>query len=445
MALLAGWTPRWTRSAQTGEETIAAGLLLAAPTWLVFFSQIEVDGEFGAVSSTWPVLTTTAAIFVTGSLCRWFQVRLLPDYDAWQRPRPRLFDQTLWLAGQSGGAINTLTLRCSFVVAVLVQMRHYSTPLETGNVILLCLLYAGYSLAWYFEGKRTQTFSGYIVLQLCVLGFFTTLRRQLINTMPDVWTPEYDVWASLAVSFGLCGAKQFIDTRPREIRIPLLGTLITLPVVALIWVLFNNLGSDVALIVVGLHSLMFTFLGKDDRKSPYNIVAVGGFVTFVLVYFWTQLELRVLHAFIIPVGMGILILLQLFRDRIALDARNRIRLVTLIAMLSSTGFYALVDTRYPVSFNLTLILLCLLAMGLGSFLRIRLYLLLGFATLLVDIGSILFKVIRVADQTAQRATIGALLLIIGIGLVGGAIYFKTHRDEINGKLNRWRSRLGDWE
>ncbi len=83
------------------------------------------------------------------------------------------------------------------------------------------------------------------------------------------------IWASLVVSFGLCGAKQVIDTRPREIRIPLLGTLISLPVVALVWVIYNQMGSDVAMLVVGLHSLMFTFLGKDDRESPYNIVAVG--------------------------------------------------------------------------------------------------------------------------------------------------------------------------
>jgi len=445
MAALAGWTPRWARSAQTGEETSAAGLLLAVPVWLVFFSQVEVNGDPEMLFSPWTVLTSTAAVFLTGSLCRWFQIRLWPVYDACQRPRPRLFDQTLWLAGRSGREINALGLRASFVVTVIVQMLHYRTPLETSDVVLLCLLYAGYSPAWYFEGRRTQTFSAYIALQLCVLGFFTTVRRQLINTMPDAWTPQYDVWASLTVSFGLCGAKQFIDTRPREMRIPLLGTLITLPAVALIWVIVNRLGSDVALIVVGLHSLMFTFLGKDDRKSPYNIVAVGGFVTFVLLFFWTRLELRVLHAFVIPVGMGILILLQLFRDSIALDARNRIRLVTLIAMLSSTGWYALVDSRYPVSFNLTLILLCLLSMGLGSFLRIRLYLFLGFATLLLDISSIVFKVIRVADETAQRATVGALLLIVGSGLVGGAVYYKTHRDEINGIIDRWRRRLGDWE
>ena len=41
---------------------------------------------------------------------------------------------------------------------------------------------------------------------------------------------------------------------------------------------------------------------------------------------------------------------------------------------------------YPVVFNLTLLGLCLGAMGVGSLLRIRLYLLVGFAGVVVDLG-----------------------------------------------------------
>ena len=338
MAVLAACTPRPARVAQSSEESVAAAVLLVVPTWLAFFSQTDVSDVPRTLARTWPLLITTAAVVGTGSLCRWFQARLLTDYDTWQRPQPRLFDQTLSLAGRYGATINIWTLWYGFVAAVFVQLTHYSQVFQTREIVLLCTLYAVYSVGWYFEGQRRRSIPTYIVLQLCVLGFFAALRRQLINTMPDIWLAEYDVWASLVVSFGLCGAKQMIDARPREIRIPLLGTLLSLPVVALVWVIYNQLGSDVALLVVGLHSLMFTFLGKDDRESPYNIVAVGGFVTFVLLFFWSQLELRLFHAFVIPVGLGILVLLQLFRGRIDVDTRNRIRLVTLVAMLGSAGY-----------------------------------------------------------------------------------------------------------
>ena len=98
-----------------------------------------------------------------------------------------------------------------------------------------------------------------------------------------------------------------------------------------------------------------------------------------------------------------------------------------------------------MAFDLTLISRSLVSMGLGSFLRIRLYLVLGFATVLVDVVSIVIKVVRAAEQTAQRATIGALLLVIGIGLVGGAIYYKTRRDQVDNVIDHWRKKLGAWE
>ena len=173
LAVLAALTPRSTRSPRSGEETVAAGLLLIVPTWLAFFSQVNLSDGPRAAMATWPVLVTTAAIFTTGSLCRWFQVRLLPVYDAWQRPRPRLFDQTLSLAGKAGGSLNSITLWYSFLVAVVVQLMHYREPFETREIVLLCLLYAAYAAGWFYEGQQRRTISAYVILQLCILGLFS--------------------------------------------------------------------------------------------------------------------------------------------------------------------------------------------------------------------------------------------------------------------------------
>ena len=444
VAGLVACTPRLTRAAVNNDQATAAGLLLIVPTWLLFFSQVQLSELQQRNLDTWPLLTTTASIFLTGCLCRWFQIKCVTRYESWHRAQPRLFDQTLSLAGRSGGLINSVTLWFSFVVAAVAQITHYNQAFRTEEIVLLSLMYSGYSVAWYFEGQRRRTMSAYVMLQLSILGLFSSIRRQLMNQY-DFWTPEYDVWTSLVVSFGLCGAKQVIDVRPREIRIPLMGTLLGLPIVALIWVMYNNLGSDVALLVVGLNSLMFTFLGKDDRQSPYNVLAVAGFVSFVVILLWNNLGLHSLQVLVVPVGTGILVLLQLFRNRIATDACNRIRLVTLATMLSTAGYYALLDGEYPLPFHLTLILICLFSMGLGGFLRIRVYLYLGFTVLLIDVASIIVRLIRAADQSVQRAAVGGLLLVVGLGLVGGAIFYKTHRDQINNTIHRWRQRLDGWE
>jgi hypothetical protein len=299
-------------------------------------------------------------------------------------------------------------------------------------------------VGWYFEGRLRQSMAPYIALQLSILAFFGVIRRHLLLTT-DFWNFEYDVWASLVISFGLAGSKQLFDLQPKQIRIPLLGTLFTLPVVALVWVLYHNLGTNVALLVVGLHSLMFTFMGKDDRQSPYHLIGIAGFVSFVLIVFWSKLEFRILYAYTVPVGMGVLVMLQLFRDRIHQDTRNRIRLVTIMTMLGSAGYYALVDDRYPVAFNLSLILLCLAAMGLGSFFRIRLYLTLGFSMLLLDLVTIVGKVLTGMERGIQMTAVGSVVLLIGIALVFGAIYYKTHQATLTATADRWKDKFGGWE
>jgi len=92
-----------------------------------------------------------------------------------------------------------------------------------------------------------------------------------------------------------------------------------------------------ALLVVGLQSVMFAYLGKDSRESPYNILALAGFVGFILVTFYFKLQLRAVHAYIIPTGLGVLVLQELFRDRINPESKHWIRLITLMAMLGSAG------------------------------------------------------------------------------------------------------------
>ena len=41
--------------------------------------------------------------------------------------------------------------------------------------------------------------------------------------------------------------------------------------------------------------------------------------------------------------------------------------------------------------------------------------------------------------------VGLLVLVVGAGVVVGAIYFKTHRERLGGKIDSWRKRFGDWE
>jgi len=114
-------------------------------------------------------------------------------------------------------------------------------------------------------------------------------------------------------------------------------------------------------------------------------------------------------------------------------------------MLGSAGYYALADPRYPVTFNLVMILLCLLAMGLGSFLQIRLYLAMGFAGIAVDLVSLIYKSLVFMERNARMTVIGASVLVLGAALVFGAIYYKTRKADVDAAVNKLKLRLAQWE
>jgi hypothetical protein len=431
-------------------EQFCAGLLLLIPAWLVYFSQVSVSNDsldLEAALQAWPVLATTGAIFLTGLFARWFPEHWATGYWRW-RNRPLthfgLFDVTLSWLQASGVLLHRFVILLTLIVCCTVQGTHYGVAFSGREIALLLLLEAALAVAWFYEGKRRQSMVAYYLMQISAVACFASLRRHLMLTT-NFWTYEYDVWASLAFSLILAGAKQVFDLQPRSLRVPLLTTMFLLPAMALVWVLVHGLGVNMALLVVGLHSVLFAYLGRDSRESPYNILALSGFVAFILMVFYSKLHLRAVHAYIIPVGLGILVLQEIFREQIKPDARNWIRLVTLMAMLGSSGYYALVDPRYPITFNLTMILLCLLGMGLGSFLRIRVYLAMSFAGLMVDLISILYKVLVQMERSARMTIIGSFVLVIGAVLVFGAIYYKTNKAKLDAWVEGWRLRLVRWQ
>ena len=439
-AILAALNPQSNR-----ESFRATGqLLLVVPIWLVYFSQAPIaeQGIQGALRA-WPVLAATTMLFLTGLFARLFPIYLSSGYRRLTRSRFCLFDSTLTGLETSGPLLHRVTLWITFTVITLLQTLHYHIAFTPPEFALAALLSAALAVAWYYEGRQRESMLAYYMLQFSAAACCAIIRRHLMLTCGS-WNYEYDVWASLCFSFALAGAKQILRLRPRAVRVPVLTSMFVLPVTALIWVMVHGLGVDMALLIVGLQSVLFAYLGKDDRESPYNIVALAGFVAFILVAFYSKLHLRAIHAYIIPVGLGILVLQEIFRARIKPESSNWIRLLTLMAMLGSSAYYALADASHPITFNLTMVVLCLLAMGLGSFLKIRMYLALGFAGLMVDLISILYKVLVLMERNSRMTIIGILVLIIGAVLVFGAIYYKTNKAKFDALIDQWRGNLAQW-
>jgi len=440
-AVLAALTPRASRSPQSMTEISTAALLPWAPAWLVWFSQSK---GWEDLLRPWPALATLAALLATGVLALRLQRGWAGQYLQAATLRPRLFDQTIAWLGKTGEAHYRVLLGLTFAGTALVQAGHWNERYLAHELALLEGLIAAFAVAWAFEGKARKAPAPYFLVELCVLGAFLAARQQLDLTR-GVWKYEYDIWASLAAFFGFVGAKQLLERQPREVQIPLQSTLLALPLFSVTWIAWHHLGTDLGLLVVGLHSAAFTYLGRDDRESPYHLVAIGGFVAFVILLFWSKLQVTLVYAYVIPVGLGVLVLLQLFKARVAEEIRNGVRGVTVLSMLASAGWSALLSSDIPLGHNVVLLALCLASMALGGFLRIRLYVALGFGALMIDLLALFVKAVGHMERSLRMTMVGSLVLVVGAALVFGAIYYKTHKAEIGERLDRWRLRFAGWE
>ncbi len=434
-SLLAALTPRDSRAPESWAETLASAALPWTPAWLVWFGQSRAGAPLA-----WPVLATAATILATGALASVLQK--MPSRVS--RLRPRLFDQSIAWLGASGATVRTVALSIATLATAAVQAAHLGEAFAPRELALIEALYAALSVGWFLEGRARKAMAPYFLLQACLLGAFLVARTQL-QLAHHAWDLHYDVWASLVAFFACIGLKQVLENQPRQVLVPLHLPLLALPLFSVSWSVLHHLGSGMELTVVGLHSAAFAYLGKEDRESPYHFVAIGGFVAFVMMIFWQKLHLEMIYAYVVPVGVGVLVLLQLFAKRVPTEARNGIRAVTLVAMVGSAGYYALVDRHVPLLHNMTVMVLCLGAMALGSLLRIRMYLALGFGALMVDLAALFIKVVAFLDRSTKMTMIGIAVLVIGSTLIFGAIYFKTHKKEIAERLARWRLKFAGWE
>jgi len=134
------------------------------------------------------------------------------------------------------------------------------------------------------------------------------------------------------------GAKQLLEPGPRELLWPMRATPCSpSPAFSVAWVFFHGLGTELGLVVIGLHSAAFAYSGRTTASRRTIWLRSAGFVAFVLVLFATTLHLTMLYAYVIPVGIGVLVLLQLFKERAAPEVRNGVRLVVLLAMIGSAA------------------------------------------------------------------------------------------------------------
>ena len=337
----------------------------------------------------------------------------------------------------STSVLSFATILCSIQIIVQVVGDHPVGWWPMGTAMLLAYL-------WYQEAKLRQRAWCLLIAQIAIGLTLTAGRHYLRQVIPE-YDPAYDVWMALGLTVLIHGAKQWWHPSERWMRLPIAWSAAAVPLATLGWIWWQGLGTDLALISLALHCVGFSYLGGRDRHSPFLAMAIFSLIGLAVVAAWGNLGLRVIHAYTIPVGLGILALLHLFREQLPQQVRHGLRAVILLIMLGSTAFHALLDGDHPLVFHFTLLGLGLAALMAGIFLHVRMYVIAGVLGALLALGSLTVLGLSEVERGVRMSLIGGMILLLGAGLVAGTIAMKSRREAILTWLERWRDRLRHWE
>lgn len=428
-----------TKDERNGE--LAAALFLV-PAWLAFWW--SAGPTMGGLDLTMPrsLLAGALGLLAVAPLTVWQGTDRL--IRCWQGKRPaetRRIDHALAWMHRYAATADLSALVVASVVVLLTGLRRDMTPM---NLVLGEILCLGLVWGWWQTGKRLGD-SVPVVLSMAAFFFGLLMVRNHLERA-GIWVPEYDLWAGLALSSLACALDRVFARQPDYARRPLAVLHWGIPVVNTMWLLSHRLwGGDMALFLSALHSLQFGYLGRREKGSPYQAAAVFGAVVFCLLAFGTRLHLRQAYAYVVPIGFGTLALVHLFGERMQPADRNTVRSIALLAMLGSTVYYVIADSRLSLVHILVLGLLCLFCMGAAAVTRVRAYLYLGFTGFVVDLAALLYRVLIRLERGPRMTLVGVLVLGTGMALVAGSIYYKLNREQVRARLGKLGERLGNWE
>jgi hypothetical protein len=436
-------TPAERHLATRSRDVITSSLLLLGLPWVAYWSHTDLRAG-GAFYDAWPLAWLAAAVLAQGIFVLRASAPLADRLSDLRLEQPRVVHLCADFWSAQRWKIFAASLPAATGLMLLASAEHWGRPYALQTLALTSVVWGALAACWYRLGQARENLAWVLVAEACGVALLLGIRQHLLLGT-EFWTLEYDVWASLALTAILAGLKEVTESSKRHNRLALVGTMLLLPLLAIAWAVFNELSSDITIVVVGVNSVILSVMGRSERKSPYNLLAVLGFVSFVILVVYSKLGLRSIQAYVIPVGLGIFVLLRLFGGELQREARRKVESVTLFAMIGSSAYYALADLSHPIGFNLTLLAVCFGGMLLGTILRVRLYLGIGGGGILLCLASIAFKVVMGLGRTVQVSALGLLLLLAGVALVGGSAYYKANREQVLAKWEDFLGRFEGWE
>lgn len=192
-----------------------------------------------------------------------------------------------------------------------------------------------------------------------------------------------------------------------------------------------------AVLLVG-HAAHFAVLARSESvKAMASLLAAVAF-NLALLLTWQGSGAGEPQYYLIPAALSVLVLVRVFQDELSDDARARLRALALTAIYAAAAWKPLVfDETWAM---LLCALICVIGVGVGIATRIRSYVYLGSAFLVVTVATNLVR------YGLRDHRLGAVFLsALGLMVVGFMVLLSAQRAELLRRYERVRQLLSSWE
>ena len=340
------------------------GIFLYAPALFFFIQQ----GPPSIMNLPRTLLATviTSSLIVAYRLYQWEWFSGEDTEDWW------VIHHLHWYLMQAHSLLTMFGLTTAAVLAVHVLSFLSGPELFARQLFSMLVVQSILTVYWFDMARKDRKWWWTVAAEAMITGIIFTLRQDLPILFHLPWTLNWDLAIGMFAAFAITAFRPLLKRQDKSIRLPIRFTLFSLPIITIMYALDFQVGFDVLSRVILLYSILFIWQAYSERDRYVLSYAFLGINTYLALLFLHN-EIHSPQAYVTPVCISILILVQVFRDITSRATANLVRGVTLFILLGMSIFQAVVQNATSPLAHLILISLSILSVVAAIFLQIRIF------------------------------------------------------------------------
>lgn len=356
----------------------------------------------------------------------------------------RIAQQLHWYLTQPHSFLPVFCI--STLAVAYIQLANYAVkPAPFMNQFFVMVSVQGILAVYWFRQARNAKSSWWtLTAEAMLAGIILTLRQGLPRLLDVPWTVNWDLAVGVFAAFAITAARPLLSSQDRAIRMPIRFTLIGLPLVTVTYALNYAVGMETLARVILLYSVLFLWQAYSEKDRFVLAYAFFGLNAYLLLLF-AEHQIQSVQAYLTPVCISVLILVQVFRDITSSATANFVRGTALIILFGVAMFQALADNYLSPRAHLIVLGLSSLAIIGAGLLRIRIFAATGLFCFGVDLLAIMYIVLSRQETESLKVMLGVGLTVSGGIVLAGYILYRKNKARVEAAVSRLKATFDSWE